>query len=791
MNLQNKSYIANAKWPAAVRESLEFAWQENIQRFNEVLDQVGFTLLENAKAADGYKEKDRFVTAMENCSAKRPEAVAAFLEKWESICQDLDEEKTAQMQALAVKTDLSHLRVLDEATLQGKIELQFLVSTTTQNLLHLLTPTLNGFEQALPKRNVSSSTLALFPVSLSECIFEALESLDVAADIRAILLNDFKNQYFSNLEPVFEHIISIFRQQGYKLKTASLTRSTSVPPRARAWPPTYPGYPPEMHATAPTLEADVSRLLLAGALPTHLPAIREEASGGYYGTATALSAVPTNLDPSTSIITVSRQEVDALLAGIQASTLDDEIPDIQKTLAHSLKASASTNTYKVMNQTGESVINLVSLMFDMILQNKSIPLLVSTLLMRLQIPYMRLAITDQTLFSQRDHSARLSLNMLSEIGAGANDTESAAYKYIVGVVTELTDNYEGGTAQFERIAKNLAAFLAKGEEKIATAEIETEKNEATEESLALAAEVAAREVEQRIEPIEQPLVFHALLLKVWTELLRDIHVKHGEDSDEWQAGITTLDNIIWSTLVVSDKNGKAKLLKMLPGLVSTLTSLFDVYGMDKLLEDHFIDQLSEIHVKIVRKLPGSSISDSELKHAPATQLAIDGIKEEAQAKKDALQVEKAEAQVGHHNQATPPSEERNDINTGIDIDEGEGEGEGVAETLGTGEAINIVDQIHQGTWMKYLVKGEWVRCKVAFYAPHQQKYVFIEGSGRKLFDRNRAELIVDIQDHYAQVLDSSDNMFENALESVVSHIRTMRSSPLPGQSSPPAHQQIQ
>lgn len=814
------NYQANKDWPPVIQEVMEVAYGEAIKRFDDTLSQVEPILLDMARAEEEDAEKDRIITATEAFIYAREAMDTAFTDKWIDICDRLKPKSVGgddKQSAAADKLDLSHLSILGEDELQDKIALQNLSSATGQEFRYLLVPIRSGMEQAMPDRVVNRSSIAFFPTSQAECIFEGLQAFESTKDIRHAILNLFRYQYFTNIESFYQSIGKIFEDNGFQLTQMTAVSHASSPSAGASQAPPgaaqaaqaatsdyaggagqagspgytgaigqagtmgpsgaagYSGATPQMTVAggpAPTgagpagaspsddLAQELGHLLQNTQLPAHMPS----APGSSIATPsyTSLSAVPADLGADMSIVTVSNKEVDGMLAKMQdnaaASDFSEETPDIHKTFAHLLKSKASPNSHRVMSQMGENVINLVSLLFEFILHNDNISPLVSNLLMRLQIPYMRMAVSDQTLFSNRDHSARKLLNKLAELAAGVSNAESLEYKKIHEIVDELSQRFKGDPAHIDKLTADISDFAQARATESEAEETVIQQQAATEEELTLAGKIAGKLVNEKIEKIDNSLIFHSLLEKVWIEVLKHRFIESGHETEQWQDSVNLLDGIIGSTRAGNDPDEKKQLLRSLPKLVPKIKDTFKECKIDELIHSHFLDQLHEIHISIIKGKAGDEIVDNELEHSSAVKLIIDDIDEEEQAKEEEELAQKVELAVGHDFGG-------DESHSAPVIDED--------TRLDTQTVLEIINGLRPGIWMEYMVKGEPVRCKIALYAPHQEKYIFVEGSGRKLFDRIRAELIADVQDKLAKVVESGD-MFEVAMRSVVTNIRAQR-----------------
>jgi hypothetical protein len=72
-----------------------------------------------------------------------------------------------------------------------------------------------------------------------------------------------------------------------------------------------------------------------------------------------------------------------------------------------------TQTAAAINQVDDDVINLVSMMFEFILDDRNLAAPMKALIGRLQIPMVKVAIADKTFFSKGGHPARRLLNEMA------------------------------------------------------------------------------------------------------------------------------------------------------------------------------------------------------------------------------------------------------------------------------------------------------------------------------------------------------------------------------------------
>ena len=69
------------------------------------------------------------------------------------------------------------------------------------------------------------------------------------------------------------------------------------------------------------------------------------------------------------------------------------------------RASAKAGKARVVGEVDEDVINLVSMLFEFILDDRTLPDSLKALIGRLQIPMLKVAVIDKTFFSRMARSA--------------------------------------------------------------------------------------------------------------------------------------------------------------------------------------------------------------------------------------------------------------------------------------------------------------------------------------------------------------------------------------------------
>ncbi|MDU0220479.1 DUF1631 family protein, partial [Escherichia coli] len=78
-------------------------------------------------------------------------------------------------------------------------------------------------------------------------------------------------------------------------------------------------------------------------------------------------------------------------------------------------------------------------------------------------------------------------------------------------------------------------------------------------------------------------------------------LKHGVDSDEWQAALQTMDDLVWSVAPHEDPEARLRLLELVPGLLKALREGMASAAFDPFSTSEFFSQLEALHVQAFQR----------------------------------------------------------------------------------------------------------------------------------------------------------------------------------------------
>ena len=429
------------------------------------------------------------------------------------------------------------------------------------------------------------------------------------------------------------------------------------------------------------------------------------------------------------------------------------------------RASARSGKARMVGQVDDDVINLVSMLFEFILDDRNLPDSLKALIGRLQIPMLKVAVIDKSFFARGSHPARRLLNEIAAAAMGWADQDDVQrdglYQKIDQVVQRLLKDFVDDPAIF---AELLADFLAFTGDERRRSELLEQRTRDAEEGRARA-ELARLQVEQalneRLLGRTLPEVVVRLLQEAWSKVLQLTCLKHGSESPEWQAMLTTMDDLIWSVEPHDEPEARLQLLQLVPNLLKALRDGLNGAGFDPFAAGDYFTQLEALHVQAFQRFKKSmaeapeTIPDEashELGHglAELDLPVVLAVPEEPPAMVEVVE----EIVLLAPGEARPAGEE--------------------CQLPDDDEALLKVDQLGVGSWVEIQEDEEHkLRCKLAAIIKPTGKYVFVNRTGMKVLEKTRMGLAVEFRRNAVRLLDDA-LLFDRALESVIGNLRRLK-----------------
>jgi hypothetical protein len=253
-----------------------------------------------------------------------------------------------------------------------------------------------------------------------------------------------------------------------------------------------------------------------------------------------------------------------------------------------LKAAATTPVER-------ATIEIVALLFQSILMEDAIPASVRVWFARLQMPVLRVAVSEPDFFATVEHPARRLIDRMGSCVMGfdsssrvVGDLLEKEIKRVVQVVEAYPDT---GRRVFQTVLTEFEKFLE---------HYFRNENEASRKGVSLAAQVEQREtmaIQYTIElrkmlndvPVQEGV--RDFLFHVWADVLATTAVKAG-NADATKDMKRAAADLIWSASAKVSRAERAEVIRRLPPLLKTLRDGMDEAGIPVPKQDEHIQRLN-------------------------------------------------------------------------------------------------------------------------------------------------------------------------------------------------------
>ena len=230
-----------------------------------------------------------------------------------------------------------------------------------------------------------------------------------------------------------------------------------------------------------------------------------------------------------------------------ASTLEISPIDIKNALFIQFKRSRFKNKGQILGQSDKDAINLITMMFQLVSGDRNIPTEFKLLLTKLHIPFIKAAMLDKSLLTNKQHPAQVILTSISKASIGWNKEKDKnnnfinnASKVIANIVEEEKLDQKFFTKQLNGYQKFINE--QKNEFKIEQNRIENKLK--GRDRIVNAMKAVEALLNHKTHNVELPTLIHKMLYGARKNVLVLILVRHSDTSDEYLLKINFIDDLI-------------------------------------------------------------------------------------------------------------------------------------------------------------------------------------------------------------------------------------------------------
>ena len=711
--------------------------QQLEQLLTGLFDCTDDALFELADRSSTDTDHHLYFHSMRQIRLQRSEIEARFLG---TVFADFDRLfHTQLLPDVSAPLDVDEMTLLQGDELEVNVAVSGIVSkVTTQFSLPIMELT-KRLDAICAGETVTERLNPLGPQHLCDAFVFGIEPLDVDIRIRLILLKLFERLVMQNILQVYNNANELLIKAGV---LPELKRRRE-PARSQPTRPTSRG--DHSGSTGAAAGHDQSRSLDSFGSPSF---------GFIQNLLAAARSDATDAEASGQPVLGTPQLIHVLNAAQQEAQRHAEQhytaeAPLLANLHQVIAARAPDVTGSAISQlrrADEDVVNFIGMLFDYILNDRNLAIPMKALISRLQIPIVKLAIIDKSLFEKSAHPARLLLNELSSAGIGwssaAELKRDNVYDMIESVVARVLNDFSENPDVFADLLEELRSFRQRDEQRNQLLETRVKQTESGRARTLAAKQIAQQMINQKASGLRLPPAAGRFISEIWSRVLIYACVKHGTHSTQWQSLTQALDDLLWSLQPLQCLQDIKRRETMTEALIQQLASGIRLIQLGEREAGQWLSALQ------------TDLADiNENDRAYVDEDGGFGGQGSAATTRDYAEME--EIVLAAPEELADPFR-----------------GDAAAPSF-----LAAIDQLQEGTWVEIDQQGtDPLRCKLTTVILPGARYVFVNRRGMKVVERSRMELARQLQDGQMRILNDTQ-VFDRALQTVIGNLRQMQTQP--------------
>ena len=382
---------------------------------------------------------------------------------------------------------------------------------------------------------------SLDPKHICEVFQKTIENLDIAIDIKLVFYKLFDQEVCSKLDVMYKTINQIFIDNGVLpeilLKTTKQEEIEADEDEVSTQVASY--YDPAKNVATdfiPRSNKDFSHI------------VNEFMSGEMTITDEELQL------PESFLRTPTQQDLNGKNCYDRKEVLK-ALSALQRKITSSQKDSASLTTEQIkqeliadiskqhggiidkkVNLLDERSMDFVGMMFGAIVDDDTVSEIMTNLIYQLQIPVMKVAMLDRSLFESETHPARATVDLLTTAGMGINLKEDRIYNDLEEIVDSILEKFDIDIEAFEKAVDALEDIITMEEQLTA----DTEKQQQRQIFQEHARNIVISQLKMVSCEKQIPNKVRPLILKNWSTLMLNRYIRHGRNSQQWVQSVLLL-----------------------------------------------------------------------------------------------------------------------------------------------------------------------------------------------------------------------------------------------------------
>ena len=378
---------------------------------------------------------------------------------------------------------------------------------------------------------------------------------------------------------------------------------------------------------------------------------------------------------------------------------------------------------KQVNLLDERSMDFVGMMFSAIATDDTVSDIMTNLIYQLQIPVMKVAMIDRSVFETETHPARATVDLLTTAGMGINLKEDRIYNELEEIVDHILEKFDIDIVTFEKAVDDLENII-KNEEQLTT---ETERQQQKQILQEHARNIVISQLKMVSCEKQIPNDIRPLVLKHWSTLMLNRYIRHGRNSEQWVQSVLLLKLLLKciqpikyaSQYKILKKNHMALLQAVNDELYTTKQDKSDIAKQMAELKSYFLQMIDGYDFKVVDE------KENNISEEPVGETSADTTEDELE----------------HVKQQTNIAREK---------------------------LAKLTSSTKPGVWYE-IYNGEDKavrRLKLSVILTDAAKLIFVDRKGVKIIEKDAEEFAKELEENRSRIL-ADHSTFDHALANVI------------------------
>ncbi len=723
--------------------------------FPTMLDNADVALLEFAGKAETNVAQATFFEAMQELKRKRTEVEQAFFKSVDSgFKQFINGNASSESMPVGFgEITASKLSLVDKTDVEAALPVQNMIAKANANYSEQL----YGLNQRLAVVNggakLSEQHLPGGPTQLAEAARGAFNLLAIDGKTRLVIYAVFERYLMRELLGMYEEYnrrlvnAGILPNLKYEIRKqldprqVKATSGSASPARTKAFGPA-PGTTPQTVGEE-AFESILELMARSHGFPMGKSAAGTSATGEAISEAVAASSRTTILGTIDNIqLEQSGTEATTRFQNeiIENISVDQALLDRLKiTLADERQRLYGGIDRRKVASADADIIDVVGMLFEYMLQDEALPNIVKALLSRLHTPFLKVAIIDRKLFTEKHHPGRRLLDVMAEAGTRwvtEDDLERGIFPCMTKIVERILTDFKDDLSLFDELLGDFTAHLHEIEQKAQIIERRTVEAADGQARLQNAREKANGEINRILENRRLAPVALTFMRQVWVEKLTFILLREheGTDSEAWKLAVKLADNLVWSLHSQTEESKRDQLHEALPRLRTELRKgLEELQGYGRRDNDRMFAQICTWQDEAIRQAADVRTADVQVANVQAGPEPVEAVE-------------------------PPPVEQPVPVEP---------------ESVHSAEVQDMIERLGElefDTWFEFAdaESGRHQRFKLAWYSKISSNYMFVDAMGVKAAEFTRTVLAEKLCSGEARIVELHSKPFlDRALTTIL------------------------